>query len=186
MRLWTVRVAFLALAAFQFGCSEAPKAPPDTRAADEKAIRELEAQWVKDIAAKDLDKDVAHYDNDASFLLPNMTIVSGKTAITGVHKEMLADPNLSLNFSASKVEVSKGGDLAYTQGAYTMTSTNPKTKKPETEKGKYLTVFKKQADGSWKAIEDMFNGDAPAAAVKAAKAEKAAAKPGKKAKKGHK
>jgi len=32
---------------------------------------------------------------------------------------------------------------------------------PATEKGKYLTVWKKQADGSWKVIEDMFNSDLP-------------------------
>ncbi len=146
MRLWTVRVAFVALAAFQFGCSEAPKASPDTRAADEKAIRDVEVQWLKDFAAKDLEKDVAHYDNDASFLMPNMPIVSGKTSITGVHKELLGDPNLALNFTASKVEVAKSGDLAYVQGTYTITASNQKTKKPETEKGKYIDVYKKQAD----------------------------------------
>lgn len=186
MKRWTVRIAILALAALQFGCSDAPKTAPDTRAADEKTIRDLEAQWVKDIGAKDLDKDVAHYDNDASFLLPGMPIVTGKTAITGVHKNLFADPNLTLNFLASKVSVSKGGDLAYTQGAYTMTTTNPKTKKPDTETGKYLTIYKKQADGTWKAVEDMLNGDAPAAPATTAKAEKAAAKTGKKARKGRK
>lgn len=182
MKRWSFGIAVLAFAAVQFGCSDAPKPVVDTRAADEKAIRELEAQWVKDIAAKDLDKDVAHYDNDASFLLPNMAIVNGKTAITGVHKEMLADSNLVLEFTAAKVEVAKSGDLAYSQGAYTMTTTNPKTKKVGTEVGKYITVYKKQADGGWKAVEDMLNGDSPAVAVKAAA--KAPAKAAKKAKKG--
>jgi uncharacterized protein (TIGR02246 family) len=183
MNRWILRIVPLALAAFQFGCSDTPKAPPDTRAADEKAIRDTEAQWLKDIQAKDLDKDVSHYDNDASFLLPNAPIITGKTAITGVHKDLLADPNFALDFSSSKVEVAKSSDLAYSQGAYTMTTTDPKTKKPQTEKGKYITVFKKQADGSWKAIEDMLNGDAPPMVEKAAKA---AAKPAKKAKKGKK
>jgi ketosteroid isomerase-like protein len=186
MNRWTIRIALLALAAFQFGCSDAPKASPDTRAADEKTIRELETEWAKDIAAKDLDKDVAHYDNDASFLLQNMPIVNGKTSITGVHKGLMGDSNFALDFSAAKVEVSKSSDLAYSQGAYSLTTTNPKTKKPETEKGKYITVYKKQADGGWKAIEDMLNSDAPAVPVKTAKAEKPAAKAGKKAKKAHK
>jgi ketosteroid isomerase-like protein len=48
-----------------------------------------------------------------------------------------------------------------------MTSTNPKTKKPATDKGKYVTVFKKQADGSWKVVADIFNSDGPAAPAKA-------------------
>jgi ketosteroid isomerase-like protein len=185
MNRWILCIAPVALAAIQFGCSEAPKAPADTRAADEKAIRDTEAQWVKDIQAKDLDKDVSHYDNDAAFLLPDIPIVNGKTAITNVHKEMLADPNLALEFSATKVEVAKSGDIAYSQGFYTETSTDPKTKKPVTEKGKYLTVFKKQPDGSWKAIEDMLNADAPAVAEKSNAAAKPA-KTGKKAKKGKK
>jgi ketosteroid isomerase-like protein len=49
--------------------------------------------------------------------------------------------------------------MVFTQGTYTMTMTNPKTKKPVTGKGKYLTVYRKQADGSWKAIADAFNSD---------------------------
>ena len=68
---------------------------------------------------------------------------------------MLDDPNLKLNFSADRVEISAGGDLATTKGSYTLTVTNPKTKKPIDDKGTYITVYKKQADGGWKAIEDV-------------------------------
>ena len=35
-------------------------------------------------------------------------------------------------------------------------------RKPVTDRGKYLTVFKKQAAGTWKAVEDMINSDLPA------------------------
>jgi hypothetical protein len=42
-----------------------------------------------------------------------------------------------------------------------MTMTDPKTKKPMTDKGKYLTIFTKQSDESWKAIADTFNSDSP-------------------------
>jgi uncharacterized protein (TIGR02246 family) len=169
---WLIGIAPLALALMQFGCSDAPKAAADTRVADEKAIRELEAQWVKDFAAKDLDKDMSHYTDDASFLLTDMPIVNGRDAIRGIHKGMLADPAWTVNFSAAKVEVAKSGDLAYSQGAYTMTSTNPKTKKTATEKGKYITVFKKQPDGAWKAQQDMLNADGPAMSEKTGKVAK--------------
>jgi ketosteroid isomerase-like protein len=30
-----------------------------------------------------------------------------------------------------------------------------------TDKGKYLTVYTKQADGSWKAVADTMNSDSP-------------------------
>jgi hypothetical protein len=38
--------------------------------------------------------------------------------------------------------------------------TNPKTKKVLTEKGRYVTVYKKQADGGWKAVVDIDSEDA--------------------------
>jgi ketosteroid isomerase-like protein len=86
----------------------------------------------------------------------------GKARCLPVLKQLLADPKLSLTFTTAQVEVSKGGDLAYSHGTYSMTTTDPKTKKPVTEKGKYVTVYRKAADGSWKAIQDINNADAPA------------------------
>ena len=43
-----------------------------------------------------------------------------------------------------------------------MTYTEPRTGMTLIEKGKYVTVYKKQDDGSWKAVEDIDNADAPA------------------------
>ena len=56
---------------------------------------------------------------------------------------------------------SKGGDMVFTQGTVTSTMTNPKTKKPMTIQGKYLTIYTKQADGSWKAVADAYISDSP-------------------------
>jgi ketosteroid isomerase-like protein len=33
--------------------------------------------------------------------------------------------------------------------------------KPVQERGKYLTVWRKQADGNWRVVIDTFNSDAP-------------------------
>ena len=76
-------------------------------------------------------------------------------------KQMLADPVLTLKFEASRVEVASSGDMAYTQGSYTMTMTDPSTKKPINDKGSYVTVYKKQADGSWKAVSDIASSATP-------------------------
>jgi len=72
---------------------------------------------------------------------------------------IFADPNFSMSFQNTRAVASKGGDLVYTMGTYAMTVTDPKTKKPVTDKGKYLTVYQKQADGSWKAVADTYNSD---------------------------
>jgi len=75
---------------------------------------------------------------------------------------MMADPNFSLSFQGTRADASKGGDLVYTVGTYTLTMSGPKDKKPVTDKGKYMTLYKKQADGTWKAVADMINSDLPA------------------------
>ena len=36
-----------------------------------------------------------------------------------------------------------------------MTYTDPASKQPKTESGTYFTVYRKQADGGWKAVEDV-------------------------------
>jgi uncharacterized protein (TIGR02246 family) len=132
----------------------------DTREADAKAIRDTEAAWVKAAAGKDLEAFVAFYTDDASVLNPNAPIFTGKPAIKDGLKPMLADPHFSLTFMPARVEVSKSGDLAFTQGPYKMTFSDLRGNKFEDE-GKYLTVWKKQPGGSWKAVEDTMNSDLP-------------------------
>jgi uncharacterized protein (TIGR02246 family) len=135
---------------------------PDTRDADIKTVKAVETAWVADIATKDADKFASYYAEDASLLMPNAPIINGRDNIVAALKPMLADPNFALTFQATRADASKGGDFVYTVGTYSMTVSSPKGKKPVTDKGKYLTVFKKQPDGSWKAVADMINSDMPA------------------------
>src|SRR5713226_2209161 len=131
----------------------------DTRDNDVKAVKDVEAAWVKDAATKDPDKFASYYADDASLLLPNAPVITGKEKIKAAAASMFADPNFALSFQSTRVEASKGGDLVYSVGTYSMTMSDPKDKKPTTDRGKYLTVFRKQSDGSWKAIADMINSD---------------------------
>ncbi len=155
--------AAIALAVVLAGCDQAPPPAPDTREADAKAIRDFETGWMQAFATKDVDKIGQFYTDDSSALLPNMPVLNGLAAIKGALKPMVEDKNFAITFAATKIEVSKASDIAYSQGAYAMTLTDPKTKKAVTEKGKYITVYKKQADGTWKPAADMINGDGPPA-----------------------
>jgi len=157
----TLLIVCLVVALLIAGCSNAPAPPPDTRAADVQAVKDIEAAWVKDAASKDADKWASYFAEDGSGLYPGAGILNGKAAIKAAMTPILADPNFSLTFQSTRAMASKGGDIVYSQGTYTMTMTNPKTKKVMTDKGKYLTVYTKQADGSWKAIADTFNSDSP-------------------------
>jgi uncharacterized protein (TIGR02246 family) len=142
------------------GCTPASQ-PPDTHEADIQTIKDNEAQWNKDYQAKDVEKLVAHYSDDAVLVTPGSAPFSGKDAIRAALKEMVGDSALSLSFEAARVEVAKSGDLAYTQGSYTLTVTDPATKQPIHDKGSYATVYKKLADGTWKAVSDIASSATP-------------------------
>jgi uncharacterized protein (TIGR02246 family) len=149
----------LLLLAFTTACTQAP--PPDTHDADVQSLKDAEAAWVKVVAAKDFEKSMSYYADDASVLMPNAPAINGKDAIRAALKPLFDDPNFAMAFQGSRIEVAKSGDLGYTQGTYTLTLTDPKTKKPFTAQGKYVTAYKKQADGTWKAVADMDSSDMP-------------------------
>jgi uncharacterized protein (TIGR02246 family) len=157
----TSLVLSLTLALLTVACSTAPAPPPDTRAADVQAVKDVEAAWVNDAASKDAGKWASYFTDDGSGLYPGAATLNGKAAIRAAMASYFADPNFALTFQSTRTVASKGGDLVYSQGTYSMTMTDPKTKKPMTDKGKFLTVYAKQADGSWKAVADTFNSDSP-------------------------
>jgi uncharacterized protein (TIGR02246 family) len=143
------------------GCSQSPA--PDSREADAHALREGEvAAFVKDWGGKDADRIAAHYTDDGNVMVPNSPMMTGKDAIGKAMKDVLADPNWSLALQPIQVEVSRGGDLGYTRGTYVLTATDPASNKASTEKGRFVAIFRKEADGSWKAVQEINNAEAPA------------------------
>lgn len=139
--------------------------PPDTRAADEAAIHALVKDWSAAAQAKDVEKFTAVYAEDATVMMEGMPDVSGKAAVKEAITGMMSDSNFALSFAADKVVVARSGDLAYETGSYTMTMSDAK-KKPATQAGHYVVVWRKEADGSWKVVIDAPISDPPAAAAK--------------------
>jgi uncharacterized protein (TIGR02246 family) len=148
------------------GCSQlsAQSSPPDTREADARALREGEvAAFVKDWGGKDVDRIAAHYTDDGNLIVPNSPMMTGRDAIGKAMKNVVADPNWSLALQPVQVEVSRSGDLGYTRGTYVLTAVDPASKKAVTEKGRFVAIFRKQADGSWKAVQDINNAESASA-----------------------
>ena len=66
------------------GCNSAPPAlstPAVDISAEKAKIRDLETAWSKDAAAKDVDKSVANYADDAVLLMPGMPAAKTKDAV---------------------------------------------------------------------------------------------------------
>lgn len=154
-------IAVLALAA----CNQAP--PKTDTSADKQQLQQAEARWNQAYAKHDAAALAAMYSDDASIANPGDNLVRGRAAIDKVTAAFAADPHLKVAFGANRIEIAHSGDLAYTRGQYTLTMTNASTNKPEMSTGHYLTVWKKQADGKWKAVEDFITPGAPIPSDKA-------------------
>jgi ketosteroid isomerase-like protein len=152
---------FLLLLALSTACQT--QATADTRAADEAALRKLDDEWSKAAGSRDVEKTISYYSDDAVVMPPNIPTLSGKEPIRSLWKSMLDSPSFSGGWKVTKVEVARSGDLAYVSGNYEFNEKDD-SGKPITDKGKYLEVWKKQADGNWKCVADMLSSDLPAGA----------------------
>jgi uncharacterized protein (TIGR02246 family) len=155
----------LVLAACAPQAQAPPAPPPDTRAADEAAIHAAVKEWSASAQAKDAAKFASFYAEDATVMFEGALDVSGKAAISEAIGGMMQDPNFALSFAANKVVAARSGDLAYETGTYEMTMSDAK-KKPATQKGHYVVVWQKQADGAWKVVVDTPVSDPPQAEAK--------------------
>jgi ketosteroid isomerase-like protein len=68
--------------------------------------------------------------------------------------EARPSPPIELTWRPVQVEVATSGDLGYTTGPYEARSTDP-AKSAQTEHGYFVTVWRRQADGAWKAVVDV-------------------------------
>jgi ketosteroid isomerase-like protein len=126
----------------------------------ERMLRDLDAQWSSAAAAKNLEQTIAYYSDDAMVLPPNGPSATTKEAIRKLWQDLLASPGFALSWKPTRVEVSKSGDMSHVSGTYEF-SINDTSGKPINDRGKYLEVWEKQADGNWKCAADMWNSDMP-------------------------
>lgn len=125
---------------------------------DEKAVRDANAAWSDAAAAKDLEKTLSYYADDAVVLPAHQPAAATKAAIRNLWTNMMAIPGLEISWKASNVEIAKSGEMAYLHGTYQF-SANDASGKPVPDHGKYLVVWKKQASGNWKVAADIWNSD---------------------------
>jgi len=132
----------------------------DTQSADEAKIRASEVAMSAAAVSKDLDKVVSYYADGAMVFAPNSPGATTKETIRNAWKGYLTPAGASTSWKAMKVEVAKSGDLAYTSGTYDGTMIGADGK-PVKDSGNYLTVWKKQTDGTWKILIDTWATDLP-------------------------
>jgi len=152
------RALAAASAAAIVGC-----APAVDIEAERTALREADAAYSQTAAAKDVDRFASMYTADATMYPPNDSAVAGIEAIRAFGAAFTALPGFAATFRPLEVDVASGGDMGYTLNHYAITVTGPDSQ-PVTEQGRDFHVWRKQPDGSWKVVIDIWNSDQPAAA----------------------
>jgi ketosteroid isomerase-like protein len=159
--VWLIMVLLAA------ACAPRADKPKFNAARAVDAIRTGEVKWNADWKSGDPGKVVAHYAPEATVMVPGEGPAVGLEAIRADAQKSMDDPGFALTFSSDKVDVAASGDLAVSRGTYKESATDPaKLAKVDTA-GTFVTVYKPQPDGSWKAVWDIATpGAGPAAAGK--------------------
>jgi uncharacterized protein (TIGR02246 family) len=131
--------------------------------ADEGAVRQaIDASVARSTAAiKAGDAAVVaqEYAPDAHLLTANAPAMVGHAAVSEGLKGWLSSMKVT-DMNTTTTDVIVSGDLAVSTGTYTMSMQIPNGPKID-DKGKFVTVWRRQADGSWKIVRDIMNTDLP-------------------------
>jgi len=142
---------------FGLGC-HTKQVPAGLSEADRIAIRQAVQEFVNNAKAQPRnDKaSAAFYEEDAIMVPPNRSDIRGRAAIEAF---LASFPPFS-DYQLETLEIDGQGDLAYERGTNSMTLTPPGGR-PTEWRSKYLVIYRRQADGSWKVSHEIFTPDAP-------------------------
>lgn len=148
-----MKKSFLVLLVIAFGCQQG--GGPITQA-DKDSIQSQLNAFGDNVRANGNPADL--YSDDAVSMPPHEAAVSGKTAIGDFHANPDAPKVTEFTLSSSEIEGS--GNIAFARGVWSFKGTVNDTLEVS-DNGKFLVVYKKQADNSWKTYREIWNSDQP-------------------------
>ena len=128
--------------------------------ADKAAVDVVRNREMAAVNSGIADSLAAVYADDIVMMAPNEPVANGSTAVRTWIDNMLGQVTMMGRYTSSSVEVS--GDWAIDHYAGELTMTPKAGGAPTTETIKGLHIYRRQPDGSWKIVQDVWNADAPA------------------------
>ncbi len=134
-------------------------APPDVAKA-RKDIEAITQKAANDMMSGKFDTTLTQYTDDA-VSMPNFEpMVRGKVALKEYSKRMIAMGMKFTKVEFKTVDVQVSGSFAFEIGTFTMAFQMPGMSEMN-EEGKYLTVYERAADGTWKIKVETWNANQP-------------------------
>ncbi len=157
MRRLLVVLVLLALAS---PLVEAQKTRPRTRARSENpaaaaraTLLQADRDFAKTGVAKNIDSFMSFIAEDVRFYSAGV-MRTGKLAFREGWAKGFADPNWSITWAPLYAEAAQSGDLGYTTGSFEIHDKSSDGT-PVVRKGSYVTMWRKQPDGTWKVALDI-------------------------------
>jgi uncharacterized protein (TIGR02246 family) len=133
------------------GCASAAS-PTDVSS----QILRIDAEWSAAAQGRDIERIVSYWADDAVLFPPGSSRLEGKPAIRAYVAKSFQAPGFGISWKTTDVVVSRSGDLAYATGTNRVSFTGPDGQ-PVTVEGKAVTVWRREKDGAWKCVIDIWN-----------------------------
>ena len=112
------------------------------------------------IVERDAERTASFYAEDAVLMPVAEPIVEGRAAILVEWRHVFGIPGFANRARLVDAQPSTAGDLGYTRGTYESPMRGPDGQ-PLLERGKWVSVWKRGADGQWRIVVDIYNTDTP-------------------------
>ena len=149
----------LAFTANMASCSPVVMWEEAIAAVDMSAIDRLRDEFIALNNAGDAAGLAGLYTDDAVLMPPNQEAVTGNQAIESWFQTTFDQFTIEFTLASDELEVV--GDLAFDGGAYVIALTPQADGEAMEETGKYILILRKQVDGSWKLVRDIWNSNNP-------------------------
>lgn len=148
-------IIYLSALLILFSCREKPL----DQQAEAENLMNLSREWAKAAKDKDVDKVVSYWAKDAVLMSPDEPVLKGSDQIRNMVEESMQIPGFEVSWEPQEAFVSKGGDLGYVIVKNYFKVPVDTLGNMTTIHNKGVEIWKKQDDGSWKNVVDIYNGD---------------------------
>jgi len=157
---WSRRVAigFLAFA-IVVAMTLSPNATANQQASTLETLAKMREAWVQDLRAKQIEPILKFYAPEAAFLQPNGERLTGSAALRALFQNIMSTFNSDLTLHSQNLEAS--GDLAYDSGDFEESLIVIATGARITSKGSYIIIYKRQPNGDWRIVQQVWTGTPP-------------------------
>jgi len=127
-----------------------------------KEVSEVGASFAAAVNGKEASKAASLYSMHASLMVPNGEPINGREGIEVFWKQLVEQ---GLTVSTTTVDADASGSIGYETGTYELSFRTSEGQLIR-DKGKYVNLMKREADGHWRMIVDIWNSNEPIKASK--------------------